>query len=230
MLNELKKQVLSANLALPAQGLVLFTWGNVSGIDRDNGLVVIKPSGVEYAELTEEKMVIVNMDGQVVEGDYRPSSDTPTHLALYRAFPDLGGIVHTHSTFATAFAQAQRPILPYGTTHADYFHGYVPCTRVLRAAEVEENYEENTGKVIVEAFQSLDVKSTVGVLAANHGPFTWGKSPEEAVYHATVLEEIAKMAYLTEQLSPKAEPAAPYILDKHFSRKHGKNAYYGQDT
>ena len=228
MLNELKKQVLSANLALPAQGLVLFTWGNVSGIDRDNGLVVIKPSGVKYAELTEEKMVIVNMDGQVVEGDYRPSSDTPTHLALYQAFPDLGGIVHTHSTFATAFAQAQRPILPYGTTHADYFHGYVPCTRVLHAAEVEENYEENTGKVIVEAFQSLDVKSTVGVLAANHGPFTWGESPGDAVHNAVVLEELAEMAWKTRLINSEVSSMQQTLLDKHYLRKHGPGAYYGQ--
>ncbi len=230
MLSELKRQVLSANLALPAQGLVLFTWGNVSGIDRESGLVVIKPSGVEYGELTEDKLVVVDLDGRVVEGEYRPSSDTPTHLALYRAFPNLGGIVHTHSTFATAFAQAQRPIRPLGTTHADYFYGDVPCTRALSEAEVEDDYEENTGKVIIEALKGLDTDATAGVLAANHGPFTWGKSPEEAVYHATVLEETAKMAYLTEQLNPKAELVAPYLLDKHFSRKHGSNAYYGQKS
>lgn len=230
MLNELRQQVFQANLELPRRGLVLYTWGNVSGIDREKGLVVIKPSGVEYDRLTPECLVVVDLDGHVVEGELRPSSDTKTHLELYRVFPQIGGVVHTHSTFAAAWAQAGQDLPCYGTTHADYFYGAVPCARSLTAEEVEADYEGNTGKVIVETFRNrgLDPVAMPGVLCRSHGPFTWGKDPAEAVYHAAVLEEIAKMALLTRQLDPGAAPAPQYVQDKHYLRKHGPNAYYGQ--
>ena len=230
MLEELKKQVYDANMQLPRRGLVTYTWGNVSGIDREKGLFVIKPSGVEYDDLTPEKMVVMDLDGNRVEGTLNPSSDTKTHLELYKAFPEIGGVVHTHSTYAVAFAQARRDLPALGTTHADYFYGAVPCTRVLTAEEIDEDYEKNTGKVIVETFarRVLNPVYLPGVLCACHGPFTWGKDAAQAVYHAVVLEETAKMAQLTFSLDPNAQSAPQHILDKHFSRKHGPNAYYGQ--
>jgi L-ribulose-5-phosphate 4-epimerase len=224
MLETLRKQVYAANMELPARGLVTYTWGNVSGIDRATGLVVIKPSGVPYEELTPANLVIVNLEnGATVEGNLRPSSDVDTHLELYRQLPKLGGVVHTHSTWATIFAQAGKAIPALGTTHADYFYGPVPCTRPLTEQEVAENYELNTGKVICE-----NVKEFVpAILVAGHGPFTWGKDAAEAVYHAVVLEAVARMAFHTLQLNPEA--ALPeYVLDKHFARKHGPHAYYGQ--
>ena len=230
MLEELKKQVYDANMQLPRRGLVTYTWGNVSGIDREKGLFVIKPSGVEYDDLTPEKMVVMDLDGNRVEGTLNPSSDTKTHLELYKAFPEIGGVVHTHSTYAVAFAQARRDLPALGTTHADYFYGAVPCTRVLTPEEIDEDYEKNTGKVIVETFaqRGLNPVYLPGVLCACHGPFTWGKDAAQAVYHAVVLEETAKMAQLTFSLDPVAQSAPQHILDKHFSRKHGPNAYYGQ--
>ena len=230
MLEELKKRVYEANMLLPKYGLVTFTWGNVSEIDRESGLFVIKPSGVDYDLLTPDDMVVMDLNGNKVEGRYRPSSDTPTHLELYKAYPQLGGIVHTHSTYAVAFAQARRDLPAFGTTHADYFYGPVPCTRELTPEEIDEDYEKNTGKVIVETFarRGLNPVYLPGVLCACHGPFTWGKDAAQAVYHAVVLEEVAKMALLTCQINPNAEPAPQHVLDKHFMRKHGPNAYYGQ--
>lgn len=228
MLENLKELVCDANLRLPAHGLVTFTWGNVSAIDRESGCVVIKPSGVEYNELTPDKMVVVDLDGNIVEGDLNPSSDTPTHVYLYRQFENIGGIVHTHSTHATAFAQARMPIEAYGTTHADYFYGAIPCTRELTAVETRDNYEINTGKVIAEAFKLLKPDAIPGVVVANHGPFAWGKNAAEAVHNAVVLEEVAKMAILMKTINPDSEPINKYILDKHYNRKHGANAYYGQ--
>ncbi len=230
MFEELKVKVYEANMKLPEYGLVTFTWGNASAIDRDNGIIVIKPSGVDYDKLSPDKMVVLDLDGNVIEGEYRPSSDTPTHIELYKSFPTIGGIVHTHSSYATAFAQAMRPIPAYGTTHADYFYGAVPCTRILTAQEIEEAYEKNTGKVIAETFADLDENSIPGVVVANHGPFTWGKDAAEAVYFAKVLDETAKMALMTEILSPSVTPINSYILDKHYFRKHGANAYYGQKS
>ncbi len=230
MLEQLKAEVLEANLSLPKYRLVTFTWGNVSGIDRETGYVVIKPSGVEYDEMTAEDLVVVDLDGTVVEGDLRPSSDTPTHLALYRAFPDIGGIVHTHSPWATSWAQAGLPLPALGTTHADYFYGEIPCTRELTEGEVETNYELETGRVIVETYQKngLDPTAMPGVLVKNHAPFCWGEDAQQAVHHAVVLEEAAKMAFNTYQLNPDARPISQYLLDKHYLRKHGANAYYGQ--
>ena len=230
MLRELKQAVLEANLALPKHGLVTFTWGNVSGISRKDGLVVIKPSGVPYERLTADDMVVVDLDGRVVEGDLRPSSDTPTHIELYKAFEAVGGIVHTHSPAATAWAQARRPIPALGTTHADYFYGDVPVTRPLTKDEVERAYELETGKVIVETFRDggLDPVAMPAVLVANHAPFTWGKDPAEAVYHAVVLEMVARMARDTLLLSGGEAHMDSFLLDKHYLRKHGKNAYYGQ--
>lgn len=230
MLEQLKAEVLEANLSLPKYRLVTFTWGNVSGIDRETGYVVIKPSGVEYDEMTAEDLVVVDLDGTVVEGDLRPSSDTPTHLALYRAFPDIGGIVHTHSPWATSWAQAGLPLPALGTTHADYFYGEIPCTRELTEREVETNYELETGRVIVETYQKngLDPTAMPGVLVKNHAPFCWGEDAQQAVHHAVVLEEAAKMAFNTYQLNPDARPISQYLLDKHYLRKHGANAYYGQ--
>ncbi len=227
MLNELKKSVFEANKGLVKHGLVIFTWGNVSGIDREQGLVVIKPSGVSYQEMTADDMVVVNMDGKVVNGKLRPSSDTPTHLVLYKSFPEIGGIVHTHSPWATVWAQAGKTIPVLGTTHADYFYGPIPCTRKLTQSEIETAYEAETGNVIVETFNNLNPIAIPGVLVNNHAPFTWGKSPDEAVNHAKVLEEVAKMAYRTLQLNPSST-IDQFHLDKHYLRKHGKNAYYGQ--
>ena len=228
MLESLKEAVWAANLELDRRGLVTYTWGNVSGIDRAAGIFAIKPSGVDYAALRPEDMVLVDLEGNVVEGGWRPSSDTPTHLELYRAFPLCGGVAHTHSREATSWAQAGRSIPCYGTTHADYFHGPVPCARSLTEAEVREAYEKNTGLVIAEAFRQLDPVAVPGVLCRNHGPFTWGKDAAQAVYHAVVLEEVARMARLTESLAPGAPAAPEYVIEKHYLRKHGPGAYYGQ--
>ncbi len=230
MLEELRKQVYEANMELPRCNLVTYTWGNVSGIDRESGLVVIKPSGVEYDELTPENLVVLDLDGNRVEGELNPSSDTKTHLELYKAFLTLGGIVHTHSPYAVAWAQAGRDIPCYGTTHADYFYGAVPCARHLTKEELDEDYEKNTGKVIIETFtnRGIDLVAVPGVICHSHGPFTWGKDAAQAVYHAVVLEEVAKMALLTRQVDPSAAPAPQYLQDKHYMRKHGPNAYYGQ--
>ncbi len=228
MLEELKEKVLKANLDLVKYGLVLFTWGNVSAIDRESGYVVIKPSGVEYGGMKAEDMVVVDLDGKLIEGKYRPSSDTPTHLELYKAHKELGGIVHTHSTYATAFAQAERAIPAYGTTHADYFYEDIPCARNLEPSEMDE-YEKNTGVVINETFNDKDVVAIPACLVAHHGVFAWGKDADEAVYHATVTEEVAKMAFVTEQIGGKNQ-LPQYIADKHYTRKHGKDAYYGQDN
>lgn len=230
MLKKLKHAVYEANMELPRRGLVTYTWGNVSGIDRERGLVVIKPSGVSYDELTPEDLVVLDLDGNVVDGKLNPSSDTKTHLELYKAFPEIGGIVHTHSSYAVGWAQAGRDIPAYGTTHADYFYGPVPCCRSLTEQEVEEDYERNTGLVIVETFRQreLDPVHVPGAICRNHGPFTWGRDAAQAVYHAVVLEEVAKMAVYTTQIAPDAEPAPQYVLNKHFMRKHGPNAYYGQ--
>ena len=228
MLEELKQKVFEANMQLPKYGLVTFTWGNVSGIDRESGLVVIKPSGVEYDTMKPENMVVVDLDGKVVEGKYRPSSDTPTHVELYKAFPKVGGIVHTHSSWATSWAQAGRSIPCYGTTHADYMYGEIPCVRNLTQEEIDEGYEKNTGTVIISYFQDRDYEAVPCVLCKNHGPFAWGKDPAEAVHNAVVLEEVAKMAARCELINPHLEPAPQRLLDKHYYRKHGANAYYGQ--
>lgn len=228
MLEQLKSEVLQANLDLPKHGLVTFTWGNVSGIDRERGLVVIKPSGVPYETMTVDDMVVVDLDGNVVGGHRKPSSDTPTHLVLYRAFPGIGGIVHTHSPWATSWAQAGRGIPALGTTHADYFYGEIPCTRPMTEEEIRGAYERDTGTVIVEAFQQRDPLQVPGVLVHAHAPFAWGTDPDNAVHNAVVLEEVAKMAYHTFMLNPDAEPMSQHLLDKHFLRKHGANAYYGQ--
>lgn len=228
MLEELKKEVLKANLDLVKNGLVLFTWGNVSAIDRKMGYVVIKPSGVEYDSMKSDDMVVVDLNGKVIEGKYSPSSDTSTHLELYKAHPEIGGIVHTHSTYATAWAQAERSIPAYGTTHADYFYGDIPCTRNLVESEINE-YEKNTGAVINETFKDKDVTAIPACLAAHHGVFAWGSNTEEAVYHATVVEEVAKMAFVTENLRPVTKRIPQHVANKHFNRKHGKYAYYGQD-
>lgn len=229
MLEELKKRVFEANLALPRHGLVTFTWGNVSGIDRESGLVVIKPSGVEYDVMTADDMVVIDLEGNKVEGRWKPSSDTPTHLELYKAFPNIGGIVHTHSRWATSWAQAGRDIPAYGTTHGDYFYGAVPCTRKMTAAEIAGEYEKETGTVIIEAFRNIEADDIPAVLVNSHGPFCWGKDPDNAVHNAVVLEELAFMAFHTEALSPKVGVMQQELLDKHYLRKHGKNAYYGQD-
>ena len=230
MLERLKQSVLEANLELPGYGLVTFTWGNVSGIDRASGLVVIKPSGVSYDGMGAEDMVVVDLDGKVVEGKWKPSSDTATHVELYKAFPEIGGIVHTHSSYATSWAQAGRDIPCYGTTHADYFYGDIPCLRCLTKEEIEEAYERNTGLLIVGEFQRLGKDPAVvpGCLCKNHGPFAWGKDAFEAVHNAVVLEEVAKMAFRCEQINPQVQPAPQELQDKHYLRKHGKNAYYGQ--
>ena len=227
MLEDLKKQVYQANLDLVKHNLVVFTWGNVSGIDRDQGLVVIKPSGVSYEEMKPEHMTVINLQGDVVEGKLKPSSDTPTHLELYRSFPAIGGVVHTHSEWATSWAQAGRSIPPYGTTHADYFYGEIPCTRKLSEEEIKNEYELNTGKVIVERFADLDPIAVPGVLIHGHGPFSWGTDADNAVHNAVVMEEVAKMAFRNQVLG-NTTPIDQYLLDKHYYRKHGKDAYYGQ--
>ena len=229
MLEELKQKVYEANMLLPKYELITFTWGNVSGIDRERGLIVIKPSGVEYDEMKAEDMVVVDMDGNIVEGSLRPSSDTPTHIELYKAFPNIKGVVHTHSRMATSFAEAGLSIRPFGTTHADYFYGEIPCTRSLSKEEIESEYERNTGVVITETFKDLDPDAIPGVLVRNHGPFTWGTSPSNAVHNAAVLEEVAYMAYYAMTLNPEINNVDSYLLDKHYYRKHGKNAYYGQE-
>lgn len=226
MLEELKKRVFEQNISLVKHGLVVLTWGNVSAKDEETGLVVIKPSGVPYNTMKVEDMVVVDIEGNVIEGKYRPSSDLPTHLYLYKQYTTLGGIVHTHSTYATAFAQSGREITAYGTTHADAFYGNVPCTRELTDKEIDEAYEQNTGKVIAEAIS--DVEAIPAMLVKNHGVFTWGSTPEKAVENAVTLEEVAKMALLTEQLNSETPRIKQHLLDKHYFRKHGKNAYYGQ--
>lgn len=228
MLEELKQFVYEQNMELPKRGLITYTWGNVSGIDRSKGLVVIKPSGVPYDSLKPEDMVVMDLEGNRVEGRFNPSSDTPTHLELYKAFLEVGGIVHTHSPMATSWAQAGRAIPCYGTTHADYFYGEIPCARNLTAQEIEEGYERNTGYVIIEAFEGMNPLHVPGVLCKNHGPFTWGEDAAKAVHNAVVLEEVAKMNFVTEMLNPQAGPAPQCLQDKHFMRKHGPNAYYGQ--
>ena len=235
MLEKLKEQVLKANLDLVKHGLVLFTWGNASAIDRESGLVVIKPSGVSYDTMKPEDMVVVNLDGKVVEGSLNPSSDTPTHLVLYKAFPEIGGVVHTHSTFATAWAQAGLDIPNIGTTHADYFHDDIPCTRSMKKAEVFGNYEAETGNVIVEAFKGKNPSDTPAVLVRNHGPFVWGTDADNAVHNAVVLEEVAKMAFAsctihlsTLDIVNHKPTMNRHLIEKHYSRKHGPGAYYGQ--
>lgn len=228
MLEDLKQRVLNANLQLAKQRLAVLTWGNASAIDRKSGVVVIKPSGVAYEDMKAEDMVVVDLDGNVVEGALRPSSDTPTHLHLYKAFPEIGGVVHTHSLYATARAQSGKCIPPYGTTHADAFYGDIPCTRALTEKEVTDSYELNTGKVIAETFKDIDYNAVPAVLVKNHGPFTWGATPEKAVENAVTLEQVAKAAYITETTAPDTERVPKYLLDKHYFRKHGKNSYYGQ--
>jgi L-ribulose-5-phosphate 4-epimerase len=229
MLEDLKRQVCKANLDLVREGLVIQTWGNASAVDRERGLVVIKPSGVAYGKMKPEHMVVLSLDnGKVLEGDLKPSSDTPTHLVLYRAFKDIGGVVHTHSLYATAWAQAKRGIPSYGTTQADYWYGDVPCTRLMTPAEIETDYEANTGQVIVETFKNLDPMQHPAVLVASHGPFAWGKDVESAVHNAVVLEFVARLAGETLRLDLKIEPMQSALLDKHFLRKHGPKAYYGQ--
>jgi L-ribulose-5-phosphate 4-epimerase len=228
LLEALKEEVLHANLELPRYGLVTFTWGNVSAIDRTAGLVVIKPSGVAYETMTAADMVVTDLEGHVVDGRLRPSSDLPTHLELYRAFPGIGGVVHTHSRWATLWAQAGRGIAAYGTTHGDYFYGEIPCTRAMTAEEIAGEYEKNTGLVIVECFRGMDPQKVPAVLVRSHGPFAWGKDAGEAVHNAVVLEEVAMMALYTEQLTPHLSSMPQELLDKHFLRKHGVHAYYGQ--
>ena len=232
MLEELKKIVYEANMQLPRYGLVTFTWGNASQIDRESGLFVIKPSGVDYDKMRPEDMVVMDLQGNRVEGSLRPSSDTPTHLELYKAFPEIGGIVHTHSSYATSWAQAGRAIPCYGTTHADYIYGEVPCLRCLTAEEIEEAYEKNTGLLIVSEYRRMgkDPAAVPAVLCKNHGPFTWGKDAADAVHNAVVLEEVAKMAYRTETICPDVKPAPQELQDKHYLRKHGAGAYYGQES
>ena len=228
MLEQLKKEVLEANLLLPKYGLVTFTWGNVSGIDRKSGLVVIKPSGVEYDTMSVDDMVVVDLQGNVAEGKRKPSSDTATHIELYKAFPECGGIVHTHSRWAASFAQAGRGIPPLGTTHGDYFYGEIPCTRLMTNEEIAGEYEKETGKVIIEAFDGKAPEAVPGVLVHSHGPFAWGKDASEAVHNAVVMEEVAFMAFHAMMLSPNLQDMQQELLDKHYLRKHGKNAYYGQ--
>lgn len=228
MLEKLKEKVLKANLELPKRGLVTYTWGNVSGIDREKGLFVIKPSGVEYDQMTAADMVVVDLDGKKVEGDLKPSSDTATHLYLYNHFKEIGGIVHTHSSWATSWAQAGKGIPAFGTTHADYFYGEIPCTRKMRAEEIKSKYEKETGKVIVEKFKDIDPTQRPGVLVNNHGPFAWGSDAADAVHNAVVIEEVAKMAYRSLYLNKNLNNIDQVLLDKHFLRKHGVNAYYGQ--
>ena len=227
-MQQLKQQVFAANLALPRHGLVTFTWGNVSAIDRACGLVAIKPSGVDYETMTVDDIVLVDMEGNVVEGKLRPSSDTATHLALYRRYPSLGGVVHTHSTHATAWAQAGLAIPALGTTHADYFLGDIPCTRALTEEEVQGEYELNTGRVIIETLKDSEPLHTPGVVVYQHGPFAWGKNAHDAVHNAVVMEEVARMAWIARGINPRLKPIDDYLMAKHFMRKHGAHAYYGQ--
>ncbi|MDR2234325.1 MAG: L-ribulose-5-phosphate 4-epimerase [Tannerella sp.] len=227
MLDMLKKEVFKANIDLVKHGLVIFTWGNVSGIDREKGMVAIKPSGVAYEEMTEDDMVIVDLEGNIIESRLKPSSDTPTHLELYKAFPEIGGIVHTHSTYATAWAQAGKDIPNIGTTHADYFSDAIPCTRDMTEEEIKGEYEKETGKVITQTFSKLTPMHVPGVLVKNHGPFAWGKTPAEAVHNAVVLEQVARMAFLSFAINPSLT-MNHHLISKHFLRKHGANAYYGQ--
>ena len=231
MLEQLKEEVYEANMLLPKYDLVTFTWGNVSAIDRKSGLFVIKPSGVDYETMKLGDMVVVDLDGKVVEGHYKPSSDTPTHMELYKAFPSIGGVVHTHSSYATSWAQSGRNLPCYGTTHADYFYGSVPCLRCLDKDEIEDAYEENIGHLIVNEFarMNIDCEAVSAVLCKNHGPFCWGKNAKDAVHCAVVLEEVAQMAYRTELINPRVEQAPQELQDKHYFRKHGVNAYYGQN-
>ncbi len=227
-MRQLKQQVFEANMALPCHGLVTFTWGNVSAIDRDRRCIVIKPSGVAYEQMTVEDMVVVSLTGEQLEGQYRPSSDTATHLALYQRYPEIGGVVHTHSTHATAWAQAGRAIPALGTTHADYFSGDIPCTRPLTSAEVAEEYELNTGRVIIETIGQVNPLHTPGVVVYQHGPFAWGKDAGEALHNAVVMEEVARMAWITGGINPQRKAIDSYLMNKHFQRKHGPGAYYGQ--
>ncbi|HBW3529816.1 TPA: L-ribulose-5-phosphate 4-epimerase [Klebsiella pneumoniae] len=227
-MQQLKQQVFEANMDLPRYGLVTFTWGNVSAIDRQRGLVVIKPSGIAYESMTVDDMSVVDLQGHVVEGRWRPSSDTATHLALYRRYPDLGGVVHTHSTHATAWAQAGLAIPALGTTHADNFFGDIPCTRALSAQEVDEAYELNTGQVIIETLGEANPLHTPGIVVYQHGPFAWGKDAHEAVHNAVVMEEVARMAWIARGINPQLQPIDSWLMNKHFQRKHGPNAYYGQ--
>ena len=228
MLEQLKKEVYEANMLLPKYGLITFPWVNVSGIDREKGLIVIKPSGVEYDVMKPEDMVVVDLDGKVVEGDLNPSSDTPTHIEFYKAFPNIGGVTHTHSTCATSFAQAGKGVHALGTTHGDYFYGEIPCTRKMTPEEIGGAYEKETGTVIIETFKDKSPDDIPAVLVHNDGPFTWGKDADEAVYHAVVLEEVAFMNFHAKMLNPAAGPMPQVLLDKHYLRKHGANAYYGQ--
>lgn len=227
MLEKLKQRVFKANLELVKHGMVIHTWGNVSGKDPETGFIVIKPSGIGYDQMQADDMVVLDQDGKIVEGKYKPSTDAPTHLVLYKAFPAIGGIVHTHSTFAASWAQAGKPIPAFGTTHADHFYGQVPCTRKLTATEIGSDYEINTGRVIVETFVGIDPGAVPSVLVHSHGPFCWGNDPEKAVYNAVALEEIAKIAFNTVLLG-REDPVEKTLLDKHYGRKHGKDAYYGQ--
>lgn len=231
MLKQLKEEVYRANMLLPKYNLITFTWGNVSGIDRDNGYVVIKPSGVEYDELTPEDMVVVDLEGNKIEGDLKPSSDTATHIELYKSFSNIKGVVHTHSPWAVCFAQAGSDIPAAGTTQADYFYGAIPVTREMKREEIIDGYEKQTGSVIIETFEKRHINpdQVPGVLVNDHGPFTWGSSPENAVYHSVVLEQVAKMAYRTMQINPASIEMSQDLLDKHYLRKHGKDAYYGQN-
>lgn len=230
MLEKLKEEVFKENLKLVEKNLVIYTWGNVSAVDRKKNLVIIKPSGVEYSNMKADDMVVVDFSGKVVEGHYKPSSDTPTHIELYKAFNDIGAIVHTHSSYATSWAQAMKEIPAFGTTHADYFYGNILCTRALTKEEIEGEYEKNTGLVIIETIKKNNIcpLDIPGITIASHGPFAWGKTATEAVYNAVVLEELAKMAYRTIQINPEIKQVEKYLLDKHYLRKHGKNAYYGQ--
>lgn len=228
MLESLKQKVYEANMELPKRGLITYTWGNVSGIDRETGYFVIKPSGVDYDLLKPEDMVVMDLEGNKIEGHLNPSSDTPTHIELYKAYPEIGGVVHTHSPWATSWAQAGRYIPCYGTTHADYFYGDIPCARLLTENEIEKNYEKNTGLVIVETIGDENPLFVPGILCSNHGPFTWGKDAHDAVHNAVVLEEVAKMASCTESINKSSSKAPQSMQDKHFMRKHGPNAYYGQ--
>lgn len=228
MLEDLKRAVLEANLELPKRNLVIYTWGNVSGIDREKGIIAIKPSGVEYDNMTVDDIVLLDMTGRVIEGRLKPSSDTPTHVALYNAFPELGGICHTHSPYATIWAQAGMGIPPLGTTHGDYFYGEIPCTRDMTEEEIRTDYEANTGAVIIETFKNINPVDIPAVLVKNHGPFTWGKTPAEAVHNAAVLEQVAMMAIYSRLINPDVGPMPKRLLDKHYLRKHGPGAYYGQ--